>query len=41
MGEKLDMNPWIGQPTCCGLGWELFFSWAVDLFKSIDDYMEG
>jgi hypothetical protein len=24
-GEKLGMNPWIGQSTCCGLCWEPFF----------------
>jgi hypothetical protein len=28
-GEKLGMNPWIGQPTCCGLCREPFFSGAV------------
>jgi hypothetical protein len=34
------MDPWITQP-----GWELcrepFFSEAVDLFKSIDNYAKG
>jgi hypothetical protein len=28
-GEKLDMDPWIGQPTCCGLCRESFFLGAV------------
>jgi hypothetical protein len=37
MGEKLGMDPWIGQPTCCGLCREPFFSGAVDLFKSVDN----
>jgi hypothetical protein len=40
MGEKLGMDPQIGQPTCYGLCRELFFSGAVDLFKSIDDFMK-
>jgi hypothetical protein len=25
IGEKLGMDPWIGQPVCCGSGWEPFF----------------
>jgi hypothetical protein len=37
MGEKLCMDPRIGQPTCCRLCLEPFFSGAVDLFKSVDD----
>jgi hypothetical protein len=41
LGEKLGKNPQIGQPVCYGLGQEPFFSGAVDLFKSIDDYMKG
>jgi hypothetical protein len=28
-GEKLGMDPRIGQPTCCGLCREPFFSGAV------------
>jgi hypothetical protein len=40
MGEKLGTDPWTGQSTCCGLGREPFFSGAVDLFKSVDDYMK-
>jgi hypothetical protein len=41
MGEKLGMDPWTGQLACCELGREPFFSGAVDLFKSIDDYVKG
>jgi hypothetical protein len=41
MGEKLSMNPWIGQPECCGLGREPFFSGAVALSNTIDDSMKG
>jgi hypothetical protein len=40
MGEKLGMDPRTGQPTCCGLGQEPFFSRVVDLFKSVDDYVK-
>jgi hypothetical protein len=39
--EKLDTDPQTGQPSCCGLGRELFSSGAVDLFKSVDDYAKG
>jgi hypothetical protein len=28
-GEKLGADPWIGQPACCGLCREPFFSGAV------------
>jgi hypothetical protein len=31
----------IGQPSCCGSGRESFFSGAVDLFNSVDDYAKG
>jgi hypothetical protein len=41
LGEKLGTDPWIGQPTCCGLCQEPFFSGAVTLFNSVDDYVEG
>jgi hypothetical protein len=41
VGEKLDTDPRIGQPVCCGLCREPFFSGAVDLFKSVDDCMKG
>jgi hypothetical protein len=27
--------------VCCGLGRDPFFSRAVDLFKSVDDYVKG
>jgi hypothetical protein len=37
MEEKLGMDPRIGQPVCCELCQEPFFSGAVDLFKSVDD----
>jgi hypothetical protein len=29
-GEKLVTDPWIGQPACCGLCQEPFFSGAVE-----------
>jgi hypothetical protein len=41
MGEKLGMDPWIGQPACCRLCQEPFFSGAVNLFKSVDNCMKG
>jgi hypothetical protein len=41
VGEKLGTNPRISQPACCGLCRERFFSGAVDLFKSVDDYAKG
>jgi hypothetical protein len=28
-------DPWIGQPMCCGSGWEPFFSGAVTLSNSV------
>jgi hypothetical protein len=37
VGEKLGTDPRIGQSACYGLGWEPFFSGAVDLLNSIDD----
>jgi hypothetical protein len=37
-GEKLCTDPRIGQPTCCGLCQEPFFSGAVALLNSVDDY---
>jgi hypothetical protein len=40
-GEKLDMDPWISQPLCCELCRELFFSGAVTLLNSVDDYTKG
>jgi hypothetical protein len=41
MEEKLGMDLQTSQPACCGLGWEPFFSGAVDLFKSVNDYAKG
>jgi hypothetical protein len=41
MGEKLGMDPRIEWPSCCRVCREPFFSGAVDLFKSVDDYMKG
>jgi hypothetical protein len=41
MGEKLGTDPQTGQSSCCGLVQMPFFSGAVDLFKSIDDYAKG
>jgi hypothetical protein len=35
------VDPQIGQPVCCGSGREPFFSGAVALLNSIDDYEEG
>jgi hypothetical protein len=29
LGEKLGTDPWIGQPVCCGLCREPFFSRVV------------
>jgi hypothetical protein len=41
-GEKLGTDPWIGQSSCCGLCWEpFFFSGAVTLLNSVDDYTKG
>jgi hypothetical protein len=39
-GEKLDTDPRIGQPSCCGLGQEPFFSGIVALSITIDDFMK-
>jgi hypothetical protein len=35
--EKLGMDLWIDQPTCCGLCREPFFSGAVTLSNFVDD----
>jgi hypothetical protein len=40
-GEKLDMDPQIGQLACCGLCWEPFFSEAVARLSSVDDFVKG
>jgi hypothetical protein len=36
VGEKLGMDPRIGQSVCYGLGCEPFFLETVDPFNSID-----
>jgi hypothetical protein len=41
LGEKLGTDPWIGQPTCCELGRESFFSGAVALSIAVDDIAKG
>jgi hypothetical protein len=41
LGEKLGTDSWTGQPMCCGLCREPFFLGAVDMFKSIDNYVKG
>jgi hypothetical protein len=39
--EKLGTDPQIGQSVCCGLCWEPFFSRAVALLNSVDDFVKG
>jgi hypothetical protein len=41
LGEKLGMDPQIGQPACCGLYREPFFSGAVALSIDVDDFVKG
>jgi hypothetical protein len=41
LGEKLGMDSRIDQPSCCGLGQNSFFSGAVTLLSSVDDYAKG
>jgi hypothetical protein len=41
MGEKLGTDLRIGQPACCELCREPFFSGTVDPFKSVDDCVKG
>jgi hypothetical protein len=41
MGEKLGMDPRIGQLACCGSRQEPFYLGAVDLFNAVDDYIKG
>jgi hypothetical protein len=40
LGEKLGTDPWISQLSCCGFGRESFFSGAVTLLNSVDDYVK-
>jgi hypothetical protein len=39
--EKLGTDPKIGQPVCCALYREPFFSGAVVLFIAVDDFAKG
>jgi hypothetical protein len=41
LGEKLDTDPQINQSVYCGLCREPFFSGAVVLLNSVDDYVKG
>jgi hypothetical protein len=41
LGEKLGTDQWIGQLLCYDLGQKPFFSGAVALLNSIDDYAKG
>jgi hypothetical protein len=41
VGEKLNMNPRIRWSSSCELYREHFFSWVVDLYKSVDDFTKG
>jgi hypothetical protein len=41
LGEKLGIDPRIGQPACCGLCQELIFSGAVTLSIVVDDFTKG
>jgi hypothetical protein len=40
-GEKLDTDPRIGQPACCGLCQKPFFSGTVPLLNDVDDFAKG
>jgi hypothetical protein len=40
-GEKLGMNPQIGQPLCCGLYREPFFLGVVALSITVDGFTKG
>jgi hypothetical protein len=40
-GEKLGMDPRIGQPSCARLYREPFFLGVVVLFITVDDFMKG
>jgi hypothetical protein len=39
--ERNGTDPWIGQPSCCELGREPFFSGAVALSIAVDDFVNG
>jgi hypothetical protein len=34
------VDPLISQPMCCRSGWKPFFSGAVALLNSVDDYVK-
>jgi hypothetical protein len=40
-GEKLGLDLWISQPSCCELCQEPFFLGAVTLSIAVDDFMKG
>jgi hypothetical protein len=41
VGEKLGTDLRIRQSSSCGLCQESFFSGAVDMYKSVDDFVKG
>jgi hypothetical protein len=41
LGLKLGTNPWIGQPACCALCREPFFSGAMAMTITVDDFAKG
>jgi hypothetical protein len=41
LGEKLGMDPWIGQPACCGLCQEPFFLGAVGSIQIYQRLVKG
>jgi hypothetical protein len=41
VGEKLGMDPWVGQLACYGFRQEPFFSVAVSLSNVVDDVVKG
>jgi hypothetical protein len=41
LGEKVGIDLWTDQPSCCGLDRKPFLSGVVDLLNSVDDYAKG
>jgi hypothetical protein len=41
LGEKLSMDSRIGQPACCGMCREPFFSGAMTVLNSVDDFTKS
>jgi hypothetical protein len=41
LGEKMDTDPRISQPSCYRLGQESFFSVAVTLSIAVDGFTKG